>query len=249
MNNEFLYIANWKMQLSYNQAIQVCKDHFNDLAHLSTKRTIVLCPSFDALAPLAELFKKRNIHLGAQTCATQIKGAFTGQVSAQSLQELGCTYCIVGHSEQRQHCNQSNELIAQKVITLLHHNIKPIVCIGEHKNDHETQTTFATLEKQLTPIFNAITQLPTKDHTICIAYEPIWSIGTGVIPEHDYLQEAFDWLAQQCNNRIPHTQVKLLYGGSVNENNSTALKKITGINGFLIGSASTDFKKFEKIVS
>lgn len=249
---QFLYIANWKMNLSFNQEIAFIQEHktaLEKLALIPTTR-IVLCPSFCSLATLAPLFKETQLAFGAQDCSAYKLGAHTGQVSAQSLAEIGCTYCLVGHSEQRAQCHETNEHVAQKVSQLVAHAITPIICIGETHKDHKAEKTLAVLEEQLAPVL----ALFNHDQTIpplSIAYEPIWAIGTGVTPSSDTLRTTYNWLRAHIQQKLGHASqdISLLYGGSVDEKNGHELAQKAGVDGFLIGCASLDFQKFKNIVN
>ena len=242
-----LFVANWKMNKDFASAIDFCIDHKIELQQLSSQSgtEIVLCPSFSALFSIAEILSDTLISVGAQTVSAHEKGAYTGQVSALSLKEAGCEYCIVGHSEQRQFGCISNEDVGQQVARLIKHEIQPIICIGETKEAYEADQSLAILEQQLKPILLSVTQ---SNFPFSIAYEPIWSIGTGIIPEHDYLNEIFDWLAQKVKDAQLSNSWRLLYGGSVNPDNAAILKKISLIHGFLIGGASLDFQKLKNLV-
>lgn len=250
MNYPFLYIANWKINSSFEQSLTFCTSNKAALLQLSMHpdTQLVLCPSFPALHPMAQLFKNSLISVGAQNCSEHIQGPYTGQVDALSLAQAGCTYCIIGHSESRAYCHETNEQIGRKITCLLEQNIMPIVCIGETKGDYEQGRTFVLLEEQLLPICEAFTRKAHMDNTYLIAYEPIWAVGTGITPSIEYITKVFSWVREYCTEYLPDTTIRLLYGGSVNENNAAELKKISGINGFLIGGASLDFQKLQKIV-
>lgn len=236
-----LYVANWKMQLPYTKAVEFARDNKHNFINLAkqSNAALVLCPSFDALSSIATLFNDNTILIGAQNCAPYPVGAYTGEVSVQSLQEIGCRYCIVGHSERRTYFHETDELIAQKIKLLQAHNIAPIVCIGETKEQHAKKEIHAVLRAQLEAV-------EPFEHII-IAYEPVWAIGTGIPATTSYIQEIFDWIAQECEKHIG-AHYTLLYGGSVNGENAKELKAISGLGGFLIGNASLDFQKFQNIV-
>ncbi|MDZ4154147.1 triose-phosphate isomerase [Methylicorpusculum sp.] len=247
----FVYVANWKMNLSFTQEVAFAKQNQADLIELGKKpdTTIVLCPSYCSLAPLSELFKNSSIALGAQDCSAYKPGAHTGQIHAQTLAELGCTFCIVGHSEKRTQCHETNEQIAQKVAHLIVHNITPIICIGETIKDHRAGKTVAILEEQLAPIVAAFIHAETIP-PLCFAYEPIWAIGTGVIPTPEVLKTTYAWLRAHLQQKLGHASqnTRLMYGGSVDEQTSAKITMLADIDGLLIGSASLDFQKFKKIV-
>lgn len=236
----YIIVANFKMYFSHDQTLRFIKEH--DVS-IFKKHELVICPSFDSLSDAKQLLQKSSIKLGAQDCSSFESGAYTGQVSARSLREIGCSYCIVGHSETRSYFKLTDNDVAEKVAQLVHENITPIICIGETQHEYAQQQTMSILDKQLKPILNMINQM--KSMTLCIAYEPIWSIGTGVIPPNEHLHTVYQHLEKQLGKK---DSIRLLYGGSINEKNIQAVKLIPGIQGFLIGKASTDFQELKKIV-
>lgn len=240
-----LFVANWKMNKSYSASLNFCTTHKQALNELSKHADIVLCPSFVAIASMVSLLQNTTIHIGAQTCSTHQKGAYTGQVDTQSLKEAGCSYCIVGHSEQRRVNHLTNEDVAHQLQRLFDATIIPIICIGETKEEFQQHQAHGILDHQLNPILQVIKEYKQP---FIIAYEPIWSIGTGIIPDQAYLQDIFRWITQKLSRDLV-SQWRLIYGGSVNPDSIEMLKGITTIDGFLIGDASLDFQKFEKIVS
>ncbi len=242
-----IFVANWKMQLSFDQEVSFAKQQYDDLAKLAHNDTVVLCPSFTALHSLAQQFKNSTVHIGAQTVSRHPSGAYTGQVSAQSLKEAGCTYCIIGHSERRNYCHETNVDIAHKLKELLKQQIIPIICIGETKEQHEQQQTYEILEQQLEGVLQVIADDHHEIEQYCIAYEPVWAIGTGIIPTTQELAHIFAWLHEQCSAQT-QTSVNLLYGGSVNPDNAHAILKIAHVNGLLIGGASLDIHKLKTIM-
>src|SRR6266404_3252729 len=166
---KYLYVANWKMNLSFQQSINFCTHNSDALQKLATTADIVLCPSFDALAPITQYFKNSSIAIGAQNCSEHKSGAYTGEVSAQSLAEIGIKYCIVGHSEQRIYHHETTESITKKIELLYANNITPIICIGETQQEFENNQTLMVLTEQLKPIFLG-TNVPSN---VIIAYEPV----------------------------------------------------------------------------
>lgn len=248
---KYWYIANWKMNLSYHESITFIDTHKDALYRLSDEQsTIVICPTALALHPIQNRIDTSIIKLGAQDCSMFSKGNFTGQISAESLAQVGCTYAIVGHAEQRTYAQQTDSDIAQKMMQLLMQNITPIICIGEDAAAYKQQTTLERLDAQLSPIIKKITSTSfTHTPTVCIAYEPIWAIGTGKIPDLSHLEHIFTWLTTKTTayqHSVAHW--RLCYGGSVSHLTAQRIKQITSIDGFLIGSASTNFQEFEKIV-
>ena len=245
--SKFLFAANWKMYQSFDQALQFVKTNKDALIQLGQSNQIAICPSFIALYPLIQELK-HSIQIGAQDCSAFESGPYTGQIPATSLKEIGCTYCIIGHSERREYNHETNQEIADKAKQLLQHELQPIICIGESIQQYENKETKAVLTAQLKPIFNVLEQSNFKK-TIYIAYEPVWAIGSGRTPEKGYLEDIAGWLGEQCKTQAPQLSMAIMYGGSVGPENAKSLREITGIDGFLIGSASLDFQKLKKIVS
>lgn len=234
-----LFVANWKMNKPFSDEVAFVQKYRNELSQLgSPEKKIVLCPSYLALFPIAQALRETSVAVGAQDCSPYSKGSYTGQVSALSLKQVGCSYCIVGHSEQRALGKQDQE-IAQAVTLLIDQGIIPIICIGEHLKENSHTKTFELLSRQLAPLRPYLGKAP-----IVIAYEPAWAIGTGNAAPNDYLTTVFSWLLEK---KI--SQCHMIYGGSVDETNIVQLASLKQIEGFLIGGASLDFQKFQKLVS
>jgi triosephosphate isomerase (TIM) len=241
-----LIVANWKMQLTYSESlawIQSYKEELSDLVK-KTKNTLVLCPSAIALAPFASLLSSTSLRWGAQDCSCYERGAYTGDISVLSLQELGCGWCIVGHSERRKYHGETSEQVAMKAKLLIDHGIQPIVCIGETEEERLKGATYAVLQEQLEPVLAMLDAHAAK--RICFAYEPVWAIGTGKVPAPRQLKPIIEWLIPFFTSY--KLEATLLYGGSVQEKNIHEFKHITGLDGFLVGKASIDFQILKKIV-
>ncbi len=240
-----LIVANWKMQFTHNESLAWVHKHEQELIKIckQTDCTFVLCPTFTTLASLTGSLLIR----GAQDCSIHEQGAYTGDVSVLSLKELGCSYCIVGHSERRIYCKETTEDIKQKVALLMHHKIEPIFCIGETAEQKVHGSTQKALEQQLLPVLKHIQNEPFN--RICIAYEPVWAIGTGKIPTIEELNSVIDWLQGYVKSSFPALSFSLLYGGSVNDKNIQELKNIERLQGFLLGKASTDFHALKYIIT
>lgn len=247
---QLLYVANWKMNMHAQTATE-----FVDQAkkwvvqYPQLQRRIILCPTFPLLLPLKIELSESGIYMGAQNCSAHEHGAYTGQVSAQDLMEVGADFCLVGHSECRTYLGESNEDIGKKVMRLFEHLINPIICIGETAQDRVLNRTIDALEQQLFPIAHAIKTSPSWPNVLTIAYEPVWAIGTGAIAQNEDIQKVFEFIKSYTALHIPQIKtIRVLYGGSVDATNAPVLKALECIDGFLIGGASLDFQKFKNIV-
>lgn len=242
-------VANWKMYFSFNEARSWLEKNSTqlDASQKASGVQIIFCPSFESLSVAAEKLKNTQLALGAQNCSAQEIGAYTGQIAARSLQELGCKWCIIGHSEVRQADVENNETISKKIEQLLKNNITPIVCVGETLEEYRSKNELKKIVEQLKPI-QLVLDREKHQKMVCIAYEPLWSIGTGIVADNAYLEDVFWQLEAIFESYKDLHSVVLLYGGSVNENNAPRLWQIPQIAGFLVGKASTDFQLLKKIV-
>jgi triosephosphate isomerase len=245
----FLYVANWKMNMPLQAAMAYFQDAVCDIDNVATQKhaELIFCPSFIALSPLQQILisSSSRIHLGAQNCAAHDTGSFTGEVDALSLAQAHCSFCIVGHYERRQMYGETDAEIARKVPLLQQHNITPIVCIGENKEEHENDKTYEVLTEQLRDIF----MHRQKGASLAIAYEPAYAIGTGMLPSVETVTAVCSWLKHHIGMHAPEISPQLLYGGSVNSQNSAIFKNIPSLDGLLIGKASLEWKQFRAIIT
>ena len=199
---------------------------------------IIYCPPSTLIRPMSKRLKNSRIEVGAQNCHEQdYYGAFTGSINSIMLKSVGAKYIIVGHSENRQ-SGDTNKLVNLKIKSALKSGLKVIFCIGETLQEKKKKITKQTLNKQ---IKLGLKNIKNKKNII-IAYEPVWSIGTGMIPKSNELFETINFIKQKIRNN------KVLYGGSVNPKNTDELKSINNIDGYLIGGASQDPNKFIDII-
>ena len=252
MDKQLLFVANWKMKLNFDETVNFAGENYDSFLSLTSKvnHSVVLCPEAVSIYPLVQMFKASNIEIGAQNCSEHVIGAFTGDISAMSLYNVGCKYCIIGHSERRKYNRETNNGIALKVEHLLDYKVSPVICIGETKEEHKAGKTLNVLKDQLSPVLEKIKQSKNiADHlSICIAYEPIWAIGTGDIPLNDHVNTVFAMIKEELHKVSTKLNWKVLYGGSVNGENIIELNKIKEIDGFLVGKSSLDFQEFKKRV-
>ncbi len=204
------------------------------------KFKLIYCPPNTLIRPLSKRLKKTNIEVGAQNChESDSFGPFTGQVNSKMLKNVGAKYIILGHSENRQ-AGENDKLINLKIKSAIKTGLKIIFCIGESLKEKKNKKTNQVLAKQ---IKKGLFSIKNKSNII-IAYEPVWSIGTGLIPKREDLIKSVSFIKSRFGKKYP----KILYGGSVNSANIDQLKNISTIDGFLIGGASQDSKKFIDII-
>ena len=240
MTNKYMYfIANWKMfgvLNSLNTLNKVVKFFKNFKKRKFLK--IIYCPPNTLIEQMSKKLKGLNIEVGAQNCHEQdVYGAFTGSVNSSMLKSVGAKYIIIGHSENRQ-AGETDKLINLKIKSALKSGLKVIFCIGETLKAKRKKITKSVLNKQIKAGLRNI----KNNKKIIIAYEPVWSIGTGLIPKSIELSNTIIFIKSKVKKN------KILYGGSVNPKNISQLKSIDVIDGFLVGGASQDTKKFIDII-
>lgn len=202
------------------------KDYLERLNNVKTDYELILCPTYLNIGQ-TEL---KIAALGAENVSSRKDGAYTGEVSASQLKSYGVDYTIVGHSERREYQKESFEDINEKVKRLFEENITPILCIGESKDQRENTDFKAFLAEEIDSALKDLTE--EQVNKVIIAYEPIWSIGTGIIPTTEQIVDVFDFI----KDKLPNT--KVLYGGSANVSNIEMLNKIKQIDGYLLGGLS-----------
>ena len=228
------------MILALNNKSNLNKNEFTNyllqLNKIVTNHKLILCPTFLNI-PRADL-ENKNYLLGAQNVSSNSSGAFTGEISAEQLKEENVKYCIVGHSERRLLQKESLKEISSKIKNLQEQNIIPILCVGETKEEKEDNRTIDVIKREiLSAIENQI-----DIEKIIIAYEPIWAIGTGVIPKNEEIKKVIS----EIKKILPSN--KVLYGGSCNENNIKELNKITEIDGYLLGGISLKINNLQELL-
>lgn len=244
-----LIAANWKMHGS-RAANTVLLDQFLALVAASPSvlnaANIVLCAPFPYLADVATTLQiaGSSIAWGAQDVSAHAEGAYTGEVSASMLADLGCQYVIVGHSERRREHGESDALIAAKAQMAYSAGLCPIVCLGETLKERQADQTLEVIDTQI----NALLTLDDDCLGACvIAYEPVWAIGTGRQATPGQAQTVHSHIRQRLTSRVP--SIRLLYGGSVKPDNATELFAQPDIDGGLIGGASLDANSFFSIIA
>ena len=242
-----LIAGNWKMNKTVKESVGLVSD-LKKLVKGVKDRDILVCPTFTALSSVAEQIKGSNIMLGAQNMHFEEEGAFTGEISAKMLKEIGCKYVILGHSERRHIFNEDDELINKKVKTGLASGLKVILCVGETLEEREKGDTEKVVERHVKKGLNGVSSGDMKN--VIIAYEPVWAIGTGktATPEQaEEVHKLIRGLLGKLYGKIADNTL-ILYGGSVKPDNIKGLMDKEDIDGGLVGGASLDAKSFSEIV-
>jgi len=246
-----IVIGNVKMNLLYprerDQYIANLKNEIR--CHKLSKIDIVICPSFIHIESFIKNFSK-NIFIGAQDIFWERKGAYTGEISPIMLKEMGCFWSIVGHSERRIYLKESEEMIQKKLTLSVKSGIKTVLCIGETLEERRGEQIRSVLERQIVSALNKIRESELKN--VVIAYEPIWSIGTGITPMSNEIMEVallikrliLDLFGSGYEKTVP-----ILYGGSVNTQNVRRVCLEPLMDGVLVGESSLHVDDFFRIAS
>lgn len=231
-----LVVGNQKNYLTKEKVLEFIKG----LGNIKNDN-VIICPSYIYISD----FKNVGVLLGGQNVSCYDSGANTGEISSEQLKSVGVNFCIVGHSERRQKLNETIPDTSIKIKKLLDEGIVPILCIGETKEEKESGKTIEILTKEIDGAFENL--LINSMEKIIIAYEPIWSIGTGITPTNDEIEDITKKIREHLKN-VHNVDNLVLYGGSVSTNNISELNKINTVDGYLIGGASTKINEFLKII-
>jgi triosephosphate isomerase len=243
-----LIAANWKMYKTPAEGAAFT-GAFLPLVASYHHAEIVLCPAMTSLSAVVDAARNTHIHIGAQTMHWLDNGAYTGETSPPMLKAIGVTHVLIGHSERRQYFNETDTTVNLKLKAALAHGLIPIVCVGEHLNERESDLTAKVLELQVAVALEGIAA--SAAHPVVFAYEPVWAIGTG--------RTATPAIAEQAHKLIRHqiaasltpaiaATTRILYGGSVKPDNAAALCCLEDIDGALVGGASLDPESFAQII-
>lgn len=241
-----LVAGNWKMHGSRAENAALLDALLHGQPANATSDVLV-CPPSVYLWEAARLLKSANIALGAQSVCAEAIGAFTGEVSASMLKDVGCQYVLVGHSERRAIYKEDDALVARKFVAAQAQNLMPILCVGETLDEREAQHTFAVIARQLSAVFD-VTGIAAFAKAV-IAYEPVWAIGTGKNATAEQAQEVHAFIRAELNKRDATiaAAVRILYGGSVKAANAREIFAMADVDGGLVGGASLKADEFLKI--
>ncbi len=235
-------IANWKMN-GLKDSIKLVDSIEKHIKKTNNKKSkVIICPPFIFLSDFIN--KVKSLNYGAQDCHHLDSGAFTGSISAEMLNSIGCKYVIIGHSERREYQNENSRELSRKIETAIKYKLKVIYCIGEKLSEIKNRSRILS---------NQLNSLPNNFNfkNLIIAYEPVWAIGTGKVPKINEINKIHSKIRQLISKKIGITnskKVSILYGGSVNSSNASDILNLDHVNGALVGGASLNSKEFCKII-
>jgi len=239
--------ANWKL----NKSPRESRAFFEEWARVTGDRKwdfgplgILFYPPATSLETVSQLRNAQSgFEFGAQNCWTESHGAFTGEVSAQVVKELGGQFVLIGHSERRNLFHEGDALLSRKVALVQGLGLTPMLCIGESLQEREGNQTWEVLARQLKESL----ALAKPGGLLAVAYEPVWAIGTGKVASPAQVAEAHAFIRNELE-KMGHGSASILYGGSVKAENASELAKLKNVNGFLVGGASLEPQSFRQII-
>lgn len=244
-----LFAANWKMYLGASEATALA---VVARENAPVEIDVVLCPDFTAIHEVNDVLEGTSLFLGAQDCAVEDAGAYTGEVSAKALKDRGCAYVIVGHSERRV-AGETDEQVAGKVVAALRNRLAPILCVGESAETREAGKHEACVEAQLRSALVGVQGAVAG--ALVVAYEPVWAIAAHKASDDVMITNAdIVAMAKKIRAILADTwggagaSVKIIYGGSVNASNVAELASLEGVGGVLVGSASANAEELRKML-
>ena len=240
-----LVVANWKMNGSLSSNRELVEGFLNCWGAGNGKTAVALCPPAVYLSQVSGLLQASDVELGAQDVSSASSGAYTGEVSAEMLAEMGCSYALVGHSERREYHAESNDLVAAKFAAVQQQGLIPILCVGETLEQREAEQTLAVIGEQLRVVMECVGESAMENAVV--AYEPVWAIGTGLTATPEQAQQVHEFIRRQLGD--VGSKVKVLYGGSVKPSNAAELFGQKDIDGALVGGASLNSEDFFSICS
>lgn len=227
------------MNTTVAEGVELAQDLVSKINEVPTDVNLIIAPPFTHLVPVSQVIEGSNIALSAQNCADEVKGAYTGEVSASMLKSVGCAYTILGHSERREYYGEVSSKLVKKIKLALGEGIKPILCVGEKLEERNSGKHFEVVGAQLSDVFDSLSAEEMSQ--IVIAYEPVWAIGTGVTATSDQAQEIHAFIRKVVAEKFGASvaeETSILYGGSCKPSNAKELFACEDIDGGLIGGAA-----------
>jgi len=242
-----LIAGNWKMYKTLSEAVTLVEELKSAVA--GAPGDALVAPPFTALAAVVGAARGSSVAVAAQNMHFAKEGAFTGEVSATMLLDIGVTHVILGHSERRQYFAETDDGVARKTKVALDNGLTPISCVGETLAEREAGRTMEVVGRQLDAVLHAVTDDEAKE--VVIAYEPVWAIGTGKVATPEQAQEVHAFIRSRIaakHGRAVADVVRILYGGSVKPDNVKGLMALPDVDGALVGGASLKADSFLKLV-
>ena len=236
--------GNWKMNTLPQEGVELAKQVVAGRGEVCECVNFVVCAPFTHLSMVAEALKGSDVALGAQHCAAEAKGAYTGEVAASMIAALGCQYVILGHSERRQYYGETSETLNKKMEQAYANGLTPIYCVGENLEEREAGNHFAVCKQQIEEVVFHLTEEQFKN--LVIAYEPVWAIGTGKTATADQAQEIHAYIREVLASKFGSLaeECPILYGGSCKPSNAAEIFAKADVDGGLIGGASLKAEDF-----
>jgi len=241
--------GNWKMNMDLAEGLKLAEAIDTYFKSKASKAEVILCTPFIHLAGASEILKNGSVHLGAQNCASETSGAYTGEVSASMIKSTGAQYVITGHSERRSYYHEEDKLLNKKTLLAVASGLKVIFCCGEVQKERESEKHFEVVSKQLAEGLFSLSPVDFKN--IVIAYEPVWAIGTGLTATPDQAQEMHKYIRGLVSGKYGKEiaeDLTILYGGSCKPSNAVEIFSKPDVDGGLIGGASLKKEDFIAIV-
>jgi triosephosphate isomerase len=245
-----LIAGNWKMNLNVKDSEKLAREITEKTDNKFLKDTdVLICPAFISIDAVGKIINNSGIKLGAQNLFYENDGAYTGEISASMLISAGCEYVIIGHSERRTHIHETNQILNKKILKSLEAGLKPVLCVGETLIEREDEIYEGIIDKQIREALAEVTEEQMKN--VIIAYEPVWAIGTGLTATPEQASTMHGFIGKIVHNLYGEktaNELRILYGGSVNEKNSDEMLSACGVDGALVGGASLKADEFIKII-
>ena len=249
MGRRSFVAGNWKMNKTPDEARALAAELRAKLDGHGSACEVVVCPTFLCVLPVVETLRGTNIGVGAQNLFWEKSGAYTGEISAPMLVAAGCQYVIIGHSERRQYFGETDATVSKRLKAALGQKLKPIVCVGETKEERVNNATEQVIKKQVEGGLADLT--PEEMQTLTLAYEPVWAIGTGLTATPAQAQEVHAFIRSLIIAKFGASigeALRIQYGGSVKPDNARELLSQADIDGALVGGASLVASDFVAIV-
>ncbi len=232
------------MNTTPEQGVQLVKDVLKNLGHACTSADYIVCPPYTHLSEVVKIARGTAIQVGAQNCAEEAKGAYTGEVSAEMIASLGVRYVILGHSERRQYYGETSATLNKRMAQVYANDLVPIYCVGETLEERESGKLWDVVKAQVEEVIFSLSD--EQYRRLIIAYEPVWAIGTGKVASADQAQEMHAFIRKVLSAKFKDAAAKtpILYGGSVKPDNAAEIFAKEDVDGGLIGGASLKAEDF-----